>query len=39
LPVFLAAGLVVVVGLWCIVRLPVNRTPNIEIPFTLVFAA
>ncbi len=36
LPVFLAAALVVVLGLWCLSELPINRTPKIEIPFTVV---
>ncbi len=36
LPVFLAAALVIVLGLWCLRELPINRTPNIEIPFAVV---
>ncbi len=38
LPVFLGAALVVLLGLWCLSELPVNRTPKIEIPYTVVFA-
>jgi multidrug efflux pump subunit AcrB len=36
LPVFLAAALVLVFGLWCLSEIPINRTPYIEIPFTVV---
>ncbi len=36
LPVFLAAALVVVLGLWCLSEIPINSTPYIEIPFTVV---
>ncbi|MDJ0788094.1 MAG: efflux RND transporter permease subunit, partial [Myxococcota bacterium] len=38
LPVFLAAGVIALLGLYSLWRLPVNRAPQIEIPYTLVFA-
>ena len=38
LPVFLVAAVVVLVGAWSLDRLPVNRAPDIEIPFALVVA-
>jgi multidrug efflux pump subunit AcrB len=38
LPVFLAAAVVVLAGLFCLSVLPVKRSPNIEIPFALVAA-
>ena len=38
LPVFLAGGLIVLLGLWCLSELAVNRTPSIEIPYAVVFA-
>ncbi len=38
LPIFLAALVLVVLGLWSLDRLPVNRAPDIEIPYALVVA-
>ena len=38
LPILLAAVLVVSLGGWCLARLPINRTPGVEIPFAMVFA-
>jgi multidrug efflux pump subunit AcrB len=38
LPILLAALLVVSLGFWCLARLPINRTPGVEIPFAMVFA-
>ena len=37
LPVFLGGALVVLVGLWCLSEVPINRTPTIEIPYSVVF--
>ncbi len=36
LPVFLAAGLVVLLGIWSLSTLPVNRNPSVQIPMSLV---
>jgi multidrug efflux pump subunit AcrB len=37
LPTFLVAALVVVLGVWSLNVLPVKRTPQVEIPFALVY--
>lgn len=36
LPIFLLAGVAVFLGVWCAFDLPVNRAPEVEIPYTLV---
>ena len=36
LPVFLGATFVSLLGLWCMSRLPVTRTPHVDIPYTVV---
>jgi CzcA family heavy metal efflux pump len=38
LPVFLIAAVIVLLGAWSLSRLPVNRAPDIEIPYALVVA-
>ena len=37
LPIFLAAILIVMVGLWALSELPVKRAPKVEIPFSVVY--
>ncbi len=36
LPVFLAAALVGVIGVWCLLELPVKRNPDAVIPYSIV---
>jgi multidrug efflux pump subunit AcrB len=38
LPIFLVAAVIVLVGAWSLTRLPVNRAPDVEIPYALVVA-
>ena len=38
LPIFLIAAVIVLLGLWSLSRLPVNRAPDIQIPYALVVA-
>lgn len=37
LPVILVAALLVLAGAWCLSTLPVNRTPQVEIPYSVVY--
>ena len=36
LPIFLATALIALLGLWCLWQIPVNRTPHVEIPYSVV---
>ncbi len=37
LPIYLAAVLVSLLGIWCLSELPVNRAPEVQIPFSVVY--
>jgi multidrug efflux pump subunit AcrB len=37
LPIFLAAALIVLFGLWALAELPVKRSPKIEIPYSVIY--
>jgi len=36
LPVFLGAAFISLLGLWCVSKLPVTRTPHVDIPYSVV---
>lgn len=38
LPIFLVAALVVLMGIWSVLNLPINRSPSVQIPVVLVLA-
>ena len=38
LPIFLVGALVVLMGLWSVSNLPINRSPSVQIPVVLVLA-